>query len=513
MCYLRPTEACKEPQVKEHVKRFVMEAFYVDNCLDSVPTSEDARALLHDIGNLLDDGGFHVRQLTSNDASVVQDVPSEDRSDSCEMWLNRAGEDQSERTLGEQCKDNQHCSDCDRSTGRCLTDCDTGYFDRKCRSMCNKNCRNRSRQLSSSGSGACTEGCVPGYQGPGCSIRCGSPGGTCVACPGGCDGGYCQLGSSCVSGCVDSYYGTDCKTCSSRCKSCNRMTGLCKECRPGYFGPNCAYFCDHCLGSCAHGCAEGCLPGFYGTFCDKKCSEQCGLDSNISTSKPLQTSKAGLRDCQRDSGDCIDGCEEGWHGQQCSSPCSPNCINKRCKSTGDCVDGCVPGHFGRDCKPCPVNCLHNMCHSDSGKCTDGCTRGFYGGLCQYTCEVCLDGVCDQKTGTCTIGCHLTGPKCDSTCTFNCSVAECLKVEHCNQEDTSGIQIATLSTSLILLVVGSMVSVGICCRKRVAMPREGPQERELDDKQVPQPGDNEEPESEKIYHEIDAKEMGPEIVFL
>lgn len=44
-------------------------------------------------------------------------------------------------------------------------------------------------------------------------------------------------------------------------------------------------------------------------------------------------------------------------------------------------------------------------------------------------------------------------------------------------------------------------------------REGPQERELDDKQEPQPGDNEEPEPEKIYHEIDAKEMGPVIVFL
>ncbi|XP_071115854.1 multiple epidermal growth factor-like domains protein 10 [Haliotis cracherodii] len=363
---------------------------------------------------------------------------------------------------GDQCKDKQHCSDCDR-TGRCLTDCDTGYFDRKCRSMCNKNCRNRSCQLSSSGSGVCTVGCVPGYQGSGCSIRCGSPGGTCVACPGGCDGGYCQLGSSCVSGCVDFYYGIDCKTCSSRCKSCNRMTGLCKACHHEYFGPNCAYSCDHCLGACVHGCAEGCLPGFYGTFCDKKCSEQCGLDSNISTSKPLQTSKVGLRHCHRDSGDCIHGCEEGWHGQQCSFSCSPNCVNKRCNSTGDCVDGCVPGHFGRDCKPCPVNCLHNMCHSDSGKCTDGCTRGFYGGLCQHTCEVCLDGVCDQKTGTCTIGCHLTGRRCDSTCTFNCSIVECRQMEYCNQGDsdsgTADLKIG-LSTAFSLFVVTILLALSL-----------------------------------------------------
>ncbi|XP_071115907.1 scavenger receptor class F member 1-like [Haliotis cracherodii] len=295
---------------------------------------------------------------------------------------------------GDQCKDNQHCSYCHISTGHCLTDCDPGYFDQKCRSVCSRNCRNRSCKLSVSGIAACTEGCVPGYQGSGCNVRCGSPGGTCTACPGGCDGGYCQMGSSCVSGCVDSYYGTDCKTCSSRCKSCNRMTGLCKECHPGYFGPNCAYSCDHCLGFCEHGCEDGCLPGYYGTFCNKRCSEKCGPDPNISTDNDSRV-------CFRTSGDCIHGCREGWFGPQCSSPCSPNCG-------------------------------HNMCQSDSGKCTDGCTRGLYGGLCQHTCEVCLDGVCDQKTGTCTEGCHLTEPKCDSTCTFNCSIAECLRVDHCNQ---------------------------------------------------------------------------------
>ncbi|XP_071115920.1 scavenger receptor class F member 1-like [Haliotis cracherodii] len=239
---------------------------------------------------------------------------------------------------GDRCKNNQHCSDCDRSTGRCLTDCDTGYFDQMCTSVCSRNCRNHSCQLSLSGTGACTEGCVPGYQGPGCSIRCGSPGGTCAACPGGCVGGYCQLGSSCVSGCVDSYYGTDCKTCSSRCKSCNMMTSLCKECRPEYFGPNCAYSCDHCLGSCEHRCAEGCLPGFYGPFCDEKCSEKCGPDPNFSTSKPLQAPDAGLRDCHRAGGDCIHGCEEGWHGQHCTSPCSANCTSKGCNSTGSCGD-------------------------------------------------------------------------------------------------------------------------------------------------------------------------------
>ncbi|XP_071098520.1 platelet endothelial aggregation receptor 1-like [Haliotis cracherodii] len=113
-------------------------------------------------------------------------------------------------TEADPCIDNQHCSDCDNTTGNCLTECDTGYFDQKCSSVCSGNCKNKTCIVSTNGSGNCTDGCVPGYQGASCNIPCDSPGGNCTACPGGCDGGYCQLNTSCVSGCVDSYYGTDC---------------------------------------------------------------------------------------------------------------------------------------------------------------------------------------------------------------------------------------------------------------------------------------------------------------
>ncbi|XP_048249092.1 multiple epidermal growth factor-like domains protein 6 isoform X1 [Haliotis rufescens] len=113
-------------------------------------------------------------------------------------------------TRATPCKETYHCSDCDRESGDCLTECDTGYYDRQCSSTCSKNCRNNKCVTSSYGSDNCTDGCVPGYQGIGCNILCDSPGGNCTVCPGGCDGGYCQLNSSCVSGCVDSYYGSDC---------------------------------------------------------------------------------------------------------------------------------------------------------------------------------------------------------------------------------------------------------------------------------------------------------------
>ncbi|XP_046567421.1 scavenger receptor class F member 1-like [Haliotis rubra] len=127
------------------------------------------------------------------------------------------------------CNHTHHCSDCDRETGHCLTECNTGYYDRRCKSTCSRNCRNNTCVLSSNGNDNCTHGCVPGYQGTSCNIPCDSPGGNCTACPGGCDRGYCQLGSSCVSGCVDSYYGTGCKNCSSGCTPCNRSTGTCDD--------------------------------------------------------------------------------------------------------------------------------------------------------------------------------------------------------------------------------------------------------------------------------------------
>ncbi|XP_048249090.1 lectin-like [Haliotis rufescens] len=108
------------------------------------------------------------------------------------------------------CNDTYHCSDCDGVSGDCFSECDTGYYGRKCNSTCSKNCRNNKCVISSYGSDNCNDGCVQGYQGIGCNIPCDSPGGNCTACPGGCDGGYCQLGSFCVSGCVDSHYGTGC---------------------------------------------------------------------------------------------------------------------------------------------------------------------------------------------------------------------------------------------------------------------------------------------------------------
>ncbi|XP_071099043.1 cell death abnormality protein 1-like [Haliotis cracherodii] len=393
------------------------------------------------------------------------------------------------------CSEDQHCRDCDSVTGSCLTECDSGYFDLKCKTPCNSNCRNRKCKSVSGGTEVCTEGCVPGYQGGRCNIPCDSPGGNCTACVGDCDGGYCQFSSSCVSGCIGSYYGSDCKQCSSRCKTCNGYTGMCEECVSQYFGPNCEYLCEHCRDTCQFGCLRGCKTGFYGAACEKECSTNCGLspmmlDNSTADTRPVtndtvecnQYSGDCLHGCVdgwlgphcssrcnincrngrcNDTGDCVDGCVDGWFGPHCSSQCNVNCRSGRCNDTGDCVDGCASHHFGRNCIPCPDNCIDHTCHASYGTCVHGCTNEFYGQSCNNTCEFCLAGECDQTTGMCFKGCNTTGHKCTSICRDNCTVDDC---RSCQDESEIKTTIG-LPTGLTVVVIVIAMLVCLCSIRR------------------------------------------------
>ncbi|XP_071099024.1 multiple epidermal growth factor-like domains protein 10 [Haliotis cracherodii] len=383
------------------------------------------------------------------------------------------------------CSEDQHCRDCDSDTGSCVTECESGYFDLKCKSLCSRNCKNKKCKSVSGGTEVCTDGCVPGYQGGRCNIPCDSPGGNCAACVGGCGGGYCQLSSTCVSGCSSSYYGSDCKQCSSRCKTCNGYTGMCEECFPQYFGPNCEYLCEHCRDTCQFGCLRGCIPGFYGAACEKECSTNCGLspmmlDNSTADTRPVindtvecnqyggdclhgcvdgwfgpQCSLKCNINCRNgrcdDTGDCVDGCVDGWFGPHCASRCNTNCRNGRCNDTGDCADGCASHHFGRNCIPCPDNCINHTCHTSYGTCVYGCTTGYYGKSCKNTCEFCLGGKCDQMTGMCFKGCNTTGHKCTSICRNSCTVDDCQSCQDESEMNTS-IGLATGLTAVVIVIV-------------------------------------------------------------
>ncbi|XP_046542521.1 multiple epidermal growth factor-like domains protein 11 [Haliotis rubra] len=328
-------------------------------------------------------------------------------------------------TEAANCQEDQHCSECDWETGHCQTKCHDGYYDLRCSSKCSSQCKNNVCEKTGTGIDRCTEGCKQGFQGSNCKIPCLDPGDTCEQCPRACDGEFCNLGSSCIAGCNNSYYGSHCSICSRRCKSCNVKTRTCEECHAGHGGVN-------CLGGCEDDdCTLGCKPGFYGPLCVHMCSLHCRPDTNSNvgdSSLSATTAVSSKPECEQLTGDCVHGCERGWYGSHCSSKCKSLCRNLNCDNTGACIDGCIPGTYGTDCLPCPENCVNSTCHTQDGSCLGGCVNGFYGSFCTNTCESCLDGICNQTTG-----------KCNTGCGNNCSSHDCMARVNCDpsilQRDT------------------------------------------------------------------------------
>ncbi|XP_022079226.1 uncharacterized protein LOC110973069 [Acanthaster planci] len=82
------------------VLRSVLEAFYVDNCLDGKPTVDEAKQLVEKLRESLGAGGFPIVKWASNKPAVVADLQSEARSDNTERWLNFSGDTPEEVALG-----------------------------------------------------------------------------------------------------------------------------------------------------------------------------------------------------------------------------------------------------------------------------------------------------------------------------------------------------------------------------------------------------------------------------
>ncbi len=84
----------------ENVRVTVERNFYVDNCLKSLPSPEEAKQLVNKLRELLASGGFDLRQWAYNVPSVIKHLPAEARSDSTELWLSQDRTDIQESTLG-----------------------------------------------------------------------------------------------------------------------------------------------------------------------------------------------------------------------------------------------------------------------------------------------------------------------------------------------------------------------------------------------------------------------------
>ncbi|XP_071086709.1 multiple epidermal growth factor-like domains protein 10, partial [Haliotis cracherodii] len=410
------------------------------------------------------------------------------------------------------CENGQHCRGCDRD-GDCSTQCERGYFGRKCWSECSSRCTHKSCHLTAIGIETCTEGCVPGFQGTSCKIPCGNPGKQCTECEGGCDGGYCMTPTSCVSECVDSYYGLDCKNCSESCKSCNRSTGICDYCHDPYRGLNCEMSCENCLGSCVSGCEGGCKAGSYGLWCDEVCSENCrpGPDRDAVSILECDTNTTFncIPKCDK-TGDCIHGCNVGWYGTNCSSRCSSRCANMSCDEYGACADGCAPGYNGTDCS-CYENCIDHVCYNESGTCANGCINGYYGGFCNATCEICLDGICDQKFGTCIREGNFTDSTCKSTCTHDCPLDVCLSGSSCKEPTPESLKVTIIGTAVACMICLAGIIVAICIGY---LERCYVKWKETDDEEEECPVEQLEVRHyELMDFDPDKNETGPVIVFL
>ncbi len=84
----------------EDVLQSIERSFYVDNCLQSLPTAEEAKQLIDKMRPLLASGGLEIRQWATNVPSVVQHLPTKARSENIELWLQQTHSDPLEPALG-----------------------------------------------------------------------------------------------------------------------------------------------------------------------------------------------------------------------------------------------------------------------------------------------------------------------------------------------------------------------------------------------------------------------------
>lgn len=90
----------KDSQSDEDVQYSVNQCFYVDNCLQSLPSPMAAKSLLDKLRAILSEEGSDLRQWASNDPLVISHLPPGARSESSELWLSEDRADPQECTLG-----------------------------------------------------------------------------------------------------------------------------------------------------------------------------------------------------------------------------------------------------------------------------------------------------------------------------------------------------------------------------------------------------------------------------
>ena len=96
---LQRTATEAESKYDQQVKDTLYHNFYVDDCLTSVATEQEAVKLSSDLRNICEEGGFKLTKWTSNNRAVLQSIPESDRSKEIAV-LDLEQDLPSERALG-----------------------------------------------------------------------------------------------------------------------------------------------------------------------------------------------------------------------------------------------------------------------------------------------------------------------------------------------------------------------------------------------------------------------------
>ncbi|WAR16915.1 TENX-like protein [Mya arenaria] len=264
---------------------------------------------------------------------------------------------------------------------------------------------------------------------------------TCQCCA---DGKYlkCSIRGNCNNGCIDGYYGKNCKyKCTSQnCLRCHRNYGnYCQKCTPGYYLYN--YNCNDCGSQCqscsSYGC-NSCYDGYWGSTCDENCAQNstlcrksdgyclsCGSGYYFYNGK---CTTCGIHCAVCDPRGCT-SCHVGYWGSTCDENCAQNCASCR-TSDGYCLS-CGSGYYlyNGKCTTCGAHCA--CC--GSGGCTS-CHNRYWGSTCDENCaQNCAS--CSKSDGYC-LSCSpgYWGNTCENPCGHHClecdeQNGECISCEH------------------------------------------------------------------------------------
>ena len=362
------------------------------------------------------------------------------------------------------------CKSCPRKCFTCTNEqnctiCHSGYTGTVCSDSCprcKKNCPDLCQDglcTYSHGHVTCNSCANTTYDSDckpcpiGCS-SCQEPDAYCTSCQAGFSGDQCL--DTCPEGCKDMVPGVKCRT-----ENNNQI--ICKNgCNPLYYGPDCkpcglnCSVCDNQSGICSQ-----CKHGFYDTSCSSTCPKSCGIDNKCS----VENSGSLI---------CAYGCDQGHHGDGCSELCSANCGNKTCKQQDGHCFSCVDGYYGDKCNQ---NCTHcsfnNVCIQYNGTCVHGCEYGYHGSKCNLRCpQKCSSEGCNRSTGDC-VSCEAAffGNKCQ----YNCSV-HCVGDRSCafgNGTCVHGCETGYLAPNCTIreysfLIMRLSYVLSLCCRNIVYM---------------------------------------------